>query len=312
LFLTLIASTACSSDGGATDPGAADADLTGLPDAAGGETPDAALPGDWTSLISGDWEIPAGDEGYRCVRKTLSEDTYITGFKSIGPLGTHHTVLTAGAPTGPDGISNCNALENNSSMIFGSGVGDIEYHFPAGVGVKIPAGQQLLLNLHLFNIADAPLTGTSGSEAIMVAASAIENEAESLLMGRTFGLTIPTGESTQNGSCTFDQDHTLLTVGPHMHQLGTHMRVDAIRAAGDIMVHDAAYDFQDQKLYVLEPISVKTGDKITVACSYTNDTGGTVSFGDSSEEEMCFAIMYLYPKRPTSQFGAYCDDVIGL
>ena len=306
LFLSLVAGAACSSDDGSdpSDPGAADAGV-------GGDNPDATVgSSDWASLISGDWEIPAGDEGYRCVRKTLTEDTYITGFKSIGPLGTHHTVLTVGEPNGEDGISTCGAGTNNTSMIFGSGVGDIEYHFPAGVGVKIPAGQQLLLNLHLFNVSDAPLTGTSGSEAIMVAASAIEHEAESLLMGKTIGLSVPAGESTQNGSCTFDQNHTLLTVAPHMHQLGSHMKVEAIRADGNIMVHDAPYDFEDQKLYVLDSFTVKPDDKISVACSYNNTTGQTVSFGDSSEQEMCFATMYLYPKRPTSQLGAFCDDGI--
>lgn len=303
LILSFVVSAACSSDDGTPNPGGADADVAGAPDAAVGS-------GDWQTLIMGDWDLPAGNEGYRCVRLTVTEDTYITGFKSVGPLGTHHTVLTAGDPSGPDGTTTCGAGTNNDTSIFGSGVGEIQYHFPAGVGVKIPAGQQMLLNLHLFNVSDSPLTGTSGSEAIMVAASEIENEAESVLMGSTFALNVPTGSSTQQGTCTMERDLTLLTVFPHMHQLGNHMKVEALRADGDMVLHDEPYDFYDQKLYVLDALSMKQGDKIDVSCSYDNTTGSAVSFGDSSTEEMCFAGMYRYPKQVASQLSYICDDNI--
>ncbi len=30
-------------------------------------------------------------------------------------------------------------------------------------------------------------------------------------------------------------------------------------------------------------------------CSYVNNTGATVSFGDSSTDEMCFTGIYKYP-----------------
>ncbi len=301
LFLSLLAGAACSSDD-AANPGGADADV-GAPDAAVGST-------DWQTIIAGDWEVPAGDEIYRCVRLTVSEDMYITGFKSVGPLGTHHTVLTVGDPSGPDGSTPCQAGTNNSSVMFGSGVGDVEYHFPTGVGVKVPAGQQMLLNLHLFNVSDSVLTGNSGSQAIMVAASEIENEAEAVLMGSTFGLVIPEGNTTQIGNCTMEKDLTLLTVSPHMHQLGTHMKVEAIRADGNVVLHDQPYNFYDQSLYVLEALSMKQGDKIEVACSYNNTSGGEVKFGDSSKQEMCFATMYRYPKQVATQFSFICDDNI--
>jgi hypothetical protein len=40
---------------------------------------------------------------------------------------------------------------------------------------------------------------------------------------------------------------------------------------------------------------MKMGDKITVECTYLNDTGKTVTFGESTLEEMCFAGTYRYP-----------------
>lgn len=299
LFALLFGATLLACDGGNGSQSGADGGPDGVTDAS--DNADAAAPGDWSNLISGDWEMPAGSEGYKCVRLTMTEDTYITGFKSLGPVGTHHTVLTAGSVSGPDGISDCNAGTNAESMIFGSGVGDIEFNFPEGVGVKIAAGQQLLLNLHLFNLSDAPIADTSGTFARLVSAADVVNEAEGVLMGKVIGLTVVPGVSDQVGQCTIEQSVTLLTVAPHMHQLGSHMKVVAKAAAGDQILHDEAYDFFDQKLYVLpEPLQLEQGDKIEVTCTYDNTTGSTVNFGDSSTAEMCFAGMYRYPKRTNS------------
>lgn len=300
-LFSLALAPACSGggDGSGDGSGAADAgDSQGAPDA-------GDVLGDFASLISGDWEVPAGEEVYKCVRLTLEEDAYITGFRSIGPLGTHHTVLTSGSPTGPDGISDCSAGTNHTQMVFGSGVGDIEYHFPEGVGVKIAAGQQLLLNLHLFNLSDQPITGTSGTDAVFVSAADVDIEAESVLMGKV-QLDIEPGVSTEVGQCTMERDVTLLTVAPHMHQLGTHMMVEAVRGGQTEVLLDEPYDFFDQKLYLTGGTAMSEGDRIRVSCTYDNTTGSTVNFGDSSTEEMCFAGMYRYPKRASSPTGIAC------
>jgi hypothetical protein len=39
-----------------------------------------------------------------------------------------------------------------------------------------------------------------------------------------------------------------------------------------------------------------------VTCSYNNTTGAAVGFGDSSDNEMCFAGMYRYPAANSSLF----------
>ena len=109
---------------------------------------------EWKTIISGDWLVPPGDETYTCVRHTIQEDLFVTGFEAIAPLGTHHTLLTMGTPDEPDepdGITSCSAGTNRTLSAFGSGVGTNPLHFPPGVALKIPAGTQLLLNLHLFN-----------------------------------------------------------------------------------------------------------------------------------------------------------------
>lgn len=293
----------CSDD--SNNGASPDAGETGGSDA--GSDVDAAVGSEnWQTLIEGAWEIPPGTEFYKCVRLTVPVDTYISDFKAIGPPGTHHTVLSVGNPNAADGITTCDAGENHPSMIFGSGIGAAEFHFPATVGVKIPAGQQLLLNLHLFNVGETALVGTSGTEVKLSTAAEIVNEAESVLAG-SVSINLQAGQEAEVvGNCTIEQDITVLSVAPHMHQIGTHMKIEALRADGDMMLHDEPYDFRDQKLYTLDPFTMKAGDKVKVTCSYNNTTGETVRFGDSSNSEMCFGGFYRYPKRPSSPFGVVC------
>jgi hypothetical protein len=96
-------------------------------------------------------------------------------------------------------------------------------------------------------------------------------------------------------------------VFPHMHQLGSHIKVTAQTDAGDFVVYDEDYTFEDQTFASWEPIPMSQGDRINVECTYDNDTGGTVGFGDSSLKEMCFAISYRYPALGTNPIsGAIC------
>lgn len=273
-----------------------------------GTTGDAGETGEWRTLISGDWTLPPGTEDYVCVRTTVTEDLYISEFRAMIPTGTHHTVLAIDNGGGPDGTFGCEAGTQGDAAIFGSGIGTNAIAFPPGVAVKITAGQQLLINLHLYNLADSELSGTSGAEMKTMPASEVVHEAEIVLMGSVANLNVPTGESTQLGRCVMNGDVTLFAVNPHMHQLGRHMKVVAKSSvAGDVTIHDAPYDFEEQRIYPLSPlIEMQQGDEVEVHCSYDNDTGSPVGFGDSSFDEMCFGTMYRYPARG-AQFGIVCD-----
>ena len=258
---------------------------------------------DFRVLAQGDWQLDAGSEGYFCVRKTLPKDTWIAGFRPISPPGTHHTVLSvegltgdAGAPK-PDGTEPCEAITLGSVLLGGSGVGTAPYLFPEGVAVKIPAGKQILLNLHVFNSSTDPISGTSGIEALEMDEGAVVHEAELVEAGKILGLTVPPGASTQTGTCTLQADVTVFSVGPHMHRLGTHMMTRAVPAHGSpTTLLDRDYSFDDQSFDRLaEPVQLHAGDAIEVNCTYENPQAVTVGFGQSTRDEMCFTATYLYP-----------------
>lgn len=252
----------------------------------------------WEPLIQGAWKLDAGEEGYRCARLTIAEDLYLKEFQPIAPPGTHHTLLSVDdMPTKADGISTCSAADTGHTTLLGSGAGE---HYsagelPKGVAYKVAKGTQLNLNLHLFNVGDTPLEGTSGVKVRKTSADQVEQYAEVILAG-TIALSIPHGSSTSSGTCTLQHDTTVFAVSPHMHQLGTHLKATAQRASGEsVMLYDGAYDFFEQRQYAAGPLQLKAGDKVHVDCTYDNQSDRTVSFGESSLDEMCFVGVYRYP-----------------
>ncbi len=297
--LVIASATACSSPGSGDDVGDDDDDPT---------PPDAMpLPEGWEALISSSWTLPPG-ETYMCERLTVTEDVWIKSFRATAPLGSHHTVLTVGDPDGPDGPFACGAGTNQPAMVYGAAVGTNDITMPDGVAVKVPAGKQLLLNLHLYNTNPSEdLVGTSEVLIERVPAAEVGSvvEAEIVLMGPV-NFTVAEGTDTVTGGCTMSQPATLFMVNPHMHQLGTHALVTARRAAGDVVMHDGPYSFAEQRYYPIDQLELAAGDRVEIVCTYDNDTGSPVPFGDSSDDEMCFASTYRYPAVGGGSFGIVC------
>jgi len=255
----------------------------------------SAMGPDATPLISGDWSLQPNSENYVCVRQTVTVDSYIKTIVPIAPLGTHHFVLMLGDPSGPDGTTNCNSSLTEPA-IFASGVGVEPLTMPDGVAIHLKAGQQLMLNLHLFNASDDPLSGTSG---IAVMPSEPVDDAHSagvVLAGKGLGLQVVTGNSTQEATCTTPAGMTMFALAPHMHLLGTHLTA----TYNGVSLYDSDYAFDQQQFRQITPTVTMASGKYHVTCSYTNYTGATVKFGESTEDEMCFAITFAYP-APTQK-----------
>jgi hypothetical protein len=250
-------------------------------------------------LVSAQWTLEPGTEIYQCTRVTVEQDYYVTEFHPGIPLGTHHTVLTVQPAGQPDGTAICgDPFEGGPKQLYGTGVGSVPMKLPSGVAVKIAKGQQLHLNLHLFNAGASPLSGTSSISVVTAPPDQIEHEAELHIWGKGDGLTVaPNTTSTQTAACTVQSASTLFIVQPHMHQLGKHLRFGHAPAGQEFNVlFDQPYSFDAQVHAELSPpVALAAGDQLGIECTYDNPTAQTVTFGESSKEEMCFAGLWAYP-----------------
>jgi hypothetical protein len=304
LGLFAIAAVGC---GGGNSPGGGDDGVPALD--APGTLPDSPpIPDGYTRLIGRTLTLQAGQlDIYRCVRVTIPQDMYITSIIAQAPLGTHHTVLSvaSGLAAGADGEQDCSVVTLGLQMLYASGVGTSPLDFPSGVGLKVAAGTQLHLNLHLYNAGDQTLGGDS---AILVKAQSTPPPmlAEMVFAGKltlSIPSTSPPTEYVVQGGCTVNTPYKLFAIWPHMHKIATHQRVELIRGGITTVLHDMPYQFAEQKYYLQAPeIQVQANDKIAVKCTYLNTTGHSVTYGDSSDNEMCFSGLYRYPATNAGLF----------
>jgi hypothetical protein len=273
-------------------------------DGPGQGMPDATAPDEWSTLIEVDWTLEAGTEDFICALRTIESDLFIQAFRADAPPGTHHTVLTVTEPHGPDRVFPCDPGTLSDAMIFASGFGTDDLAFPDGVAIRVPAGKQLLLNLHLVNPYPTPLSGRSGTLVQTVSAEDVVDEAEVVFAGTADFSIPPNTKKSATGSCVFEQDATLLSLWPHMHQHGRHMVVEHHGDHGVSTLHDEPFSFYHQVNKRIEPMVVRAGERIDVTCSWYNTSNETVVYGDTANKEMCFAGLYRYPAFSK---GLYCD-----
>ena len=268
----------------------------------------SSSPGTPTEIIGRDWTVQPGMETYKCIGIQVDHDMYIHGFKTLNPVGEHHTVLTVTDQLGGLGHTqlgeyDCSVLTLDLNMLFASGVGTDSMELPDGIGVEVKAGQYLNLNLHLFNTTDQPITAHSGIVATPMDPVDAAHQAEMIFAG-TVNIDVPAGQTvTVGGGCTFQNNATLFTYWPHMHQHATHQKVTLTQNGVADVIHDQDFSFSEQKNYPLAPmLQIHAGDSLRTDCTYTNTGTTDVMFGDSSNSEMCFTGLYRYPKQAVSLF----------
>ena len=254
---------------------------------------------EFQKLLTVEWTLdpPGADvsEDYKCKTKTLEEDLIVTGLRAISPPGTHHTVLSfgdrtlMGDPLAPDDEFDCYFADQLPFAIGATGLGTEELRLPEGVGFRVPAGNQMMVNLHLFNATDQPLSGESGVE--VSTADDVEFAAGVAALNDP-NIEIPPKvlDHVEENTCVIEEDSTIFYFWPHMHQLGTQMTIEI----NGETVFDMPYSFDDQQFWPVD-LEVKDGDVLKYTCRYDNPTDNPVYFGGSTVEEMCFLVFWRYP-----------------
>jgi hypothetical protein len=277
-------------------------------------SPDAApiapdAPPAWFPLISETWTAEPGGFDYVCRRFGIQFDMNIVALRPLAPPGTHHTLVTiANDQDGLGGAQPCeiDAGTLDHQVVFSAGALGAEVRFPEGVSLPLRAGQLIELKLHLFNGGEATLSGESGVEIQLVPAADVEVSASMTFSG-TFDLAIPgNGQpQTASGGCTLGRDYEVTALWPHMHQLGTRQRVTLQPGGvGNVEVLlDETFAFSEAPIYPLaEPLALRAGDVLTTTCTYVNDTGASVGYGETAADEACLTGFHSYPATDGEAF----------
>jgi hypothetical protein len=171
---------------------------------------------------------------------------------------------------------------------------------PPNAGFKFKTGQQILVQLHLLNATPNTQTETTAVNLIFAQDPAPLIPAGIFAVGNLH-FSIPAGATDYpiHGGCSsagVPKDLDVFAVFPHMHKLGKTIELDHGTSAADAspMVRIDPWSFGDQPMKMMS-MHVSTGDYLKATCTYDNPTDHTVSYGESSNDEMCFAVVFYTP-----------------
>jgi mono/diheme cytochrome c family protein len=199
----------------------------------------------------------------------------------------HHWVLASGAPD-----------SNFGNWLWGWAPGGTSStELPDDVGMYIPAGL-INLDMHYYNTGKTDELDSSGLE-ICVTTKFRKHTASMNMDFNAFPLALPPQRSQASGECrvitTTEEDIHVLALLPHMHKLGTHMSVSVLHDGVETVLHDAPFNFTEQRLHPQKDVIIHNGDVVRTRCTYTNDTNKLVFSWESSDQEMCVSFALHWP-----------------
>ena len=219
-------------------------------------------------------------------------------------------------------IPECESMPSGCSIMkWPWAVGSEEIVLPDDVGLPFGEGQRwLVLQTHYYNPnLDANINDSSGVRAYYTQELRPQDAGVMELDGGTGSFqrnTLPAGESSialnafvVPSSCTvnaWDSELNILGVVHHMHLSGVEMDIDVEREGRNLgpLRLEHHYDFNHQSLEGSALMTLLPGDQLAMHCRYdTSRLSEGVSFGDLTQQEMCFAAVMYYPRQKYESFG---------
>lgn len=243
---------------------------------------------------TGKYSVPAGTQQHPqfFFTPTWSGNVQALKFKPItdNDRVLHHWIMYSGT----DGAFLSGWAPGND------GGGDL----PPDVGMYVPSGSgaTLRLDVHYNNVGGtAAEQDASGVEVCIVSTPSKLRPNTATVQGLTASATVGAHMMVDNtATCRVTASMGpvhLLSNSPHMHKLGVYAKLVLTQAGQQMVLHDAPFSFDEQRIYPFRPdVVVNTGDSFATTCSYNNTTDQTVRFGQNTENEMCFNFVLYYPK----------------
>jgi hypothetical protein len=224
----------------------------------------------------------------------------------------HHVLIyvdpTAASASWPGGVQkDCGGgagVAAPTQLVGGWVPGGLPMQPPPGVGVELPAGARLVLNVHYHATGGGPETDDGTGLALRWTDTKPQWVSLFELIGEpgtgtpiTGGLMVPAGAknhvedyewTVSSGGQPFPDsiDARVWSIAHHMHKVGVDARVwveDRDTGVATCLLHTPRWDYNWQRFYeydapIESSVRLKSGDKIRVRCTYDNslDNPGVV------------------------------------
>lgn len=175
---------------------------------------------------------------------------------------------------------------------------------PPEVGLPIEGTTHYTIQIHYSNLMHLDGQKDTTGYDLCTTTSLRPNEGDVLAFGTT-KFTIPAAGKLDI-TCDFDipvglPGRTAISGMPHMHKLGKTISTMNLPAGGGAPVDlgtRAAWNFDAQYWTDLNTV-VKGGDKVRTRCVWENPGASPVSYGEQTNDEMCYSFVFYYPRITT-------------
>jgi len=245
------------------------------------------------------------DYQYLTVPTNFKEDRWVTSaeIRSGASAVVHHVIVFVQEPGSTSRLQ--------GRLLVGFAPGEDPTVFRPGFGRKVPAGSNLVFQIHY-----TP-NGTAMKDVTTVGLIYAKAPVEHTVVTRPVlqaAFEIPAGNPNYEvkSSFTFNESAQLYSFMPHMHLRGKDFEYKAVFPDGTskILLSVPRYDFSWQTYYVLkDPIAVPKGTRIECVAHFDNSTNNkynpdptkNVKWGDQTWEEMMIGWMsFVYDKPPAA------------
>ena len=169
--------------------------------------------------------------------------------------------------------------------------------FPAGVAVALGPHQRILLNEHYLNGSAEPVTIDVAVNFLAARKHTVRHHARSFQLG-TFDIDVPPGQTgSAHASWLTPFPMNVVWLSTHSHKHTTSADVDLVRqgVVGPQELETRVYSEPTVNEYDDPPLRLEPGDGFHWTCNYVNNTSRTLTFGVTSNDEMCFTVGFFYP-----------------
>ncbi|GAB3324995.1 hypothetical protein GCM10027299_22650 [Larkinella ripae] len=238
------------------------------------------------------------------VRKSIgnSQDVYVNRFEVKMRPNSHHFVAynfrnSQNLPAmnqvrdlrNPDNSYNLQTALSMQNHVYFIGVQSpyVNYVFPEGTALPVPANATMDMNSHYVNKTASSLTGEVYMNLYTTDKAKVKNVVKTMDYNNT-DLDIPANKRvTLTKTFTMSKPVKVLVLTSHTHKLGEKfvIRIKGGARNGEIIYTSTDWEHPEITTFTT-PVQLAKGDALVSEITYNNTTGKTVNFGLSSEDEM--------------------------
>lgn len=241
-----------------------------------------------------------------------SEDLFVTRYEISITQNSHHFLLYnypngKATPTpnvfrdirtaqGVNNISNLIQLGNlfPFQLFVGTQLPYLNYYFPPGVALRLPAGSGFDLNSHSVNRSGESQEGEVYVNIHTVDPSEVQRAADYDFFGNYNISLPPNATTTLTYDGFFDEKRQIIQMWSHSHEHTLEFNIYRIGGEDDGQQIYWANDWENPPFLGFDPpMTVNPGEGLRLVTTYNNWTNKTITFGPLSSDEMQF-VFFLY------------------